>query len=157
MVCCPASKMQDDTSAILHKTDVMIPEREPEAGESMEPKQAIVMRRDLGMRRRKEIAEGAHASMMWLSHRIRKPGFLFTEAEQIWDVRGDSGIRVRYSSTVKVALRTEKESSPEKTRWIVLPSLLIHFVGKLHVSPGPTSQSSVKNADVHGPHGSGAS
>jgi hypothetical protein len=40
-----------------------------------------------------------------------------------------------------VALRTEKQSSPENTRCIVNPSALIHFVGKLAVSPGPTSQS----------------
>ena len=40
----------------------------------MEPKQVIVMRRDLGMRRGKEIAQGAHASMIWLSRRIREPG-----------------------------------------------------------------------------------
>jgi PTH2 family peptidyl-tRNA hydrolase len=50
----------------------------------MEPKQVIVMRRDLGMRRGKEIAQGAHASMIWLSLRIREPGYGFTEAERTW-------------------------------------------------------------------------
>jgi peptidyl-tRNA hydrolase, PTH2 family len=50
----------------------------------MEPKQVIVMRRDLGMRRGKEIAKGAHASMIWLSQRIREPGYAFTEAERAW-------------------------------------------------------------------------
>jgi PTH2 family peptidyl-tRNA hydrolase len=50
----------------------------------MEPKQVIVMRRDLGMRRGKEIAQGAHASMIWLSRRIREPGYAFTEAERVW-------------------------------------------------------------------------
>ena len=34
-------------------------------------KQVIVMRRDLKMRRGKEIAQGAHASMAFVSHRIR--------------------------------------------------------------------------------------
>src|SRR5581483_10036484 len=58
---------------------------------------------------------------------------------------------------VKVALRTAKWSSHENTRWRVLPSALIHLVGKLAVSPGPTSHFSVKYAVVHGPHGSGAS
>ena len=38
-----------------------------------------------------------------------------------------------------------------------LPSALIHFVGRLLVSPGPTSQSSAKKTVVHGPQGSGAS
>jgi PTH2 family peptidyl-tRNA hydrolase len=50
----------------------------------MEPKQVIVMRRDLGMRRGKEIAQGAHASMIWLRQRIREPGYAFTEVERIW-------------------------------------------------------------------------
>ena len=48
------------------------------------PKQVIVMRRDLGMRRGKEIAQGAHASMTWLALRIRQPGYTFTEAELRW-------------------------------------------------------------------------
>jgi PTH2 family peptidyl-tRNA hydrolase len=48
------------------------------------PKQVIVMRRDLGMRRGKEIAQGAHASMIWLSLSIRQPGLTFTEAERRW-------------------------------------------------------------------------
>ncbi len=48
------------------------------------PKQAIVMRRDLGMRRGKEIARGAHASMIRLATRIRQPGSSFTEAERRW-------------------------------------------------------------------------
>lgn len=49
-----------------------------------DPKQVIVMRRDLGMRRGKEIAQGAHAAMIWLSLRIRQPGYTFTEAERLW-------------------------------------------------------------------------
>jgi PTH2 family peptidyl-tRNA hydrolase len=35
-------------------------------------KQVIVIRRDLGMRRGKEIAQGAHASMAWLTNRVKK-------------------------------------------------------------------------------------
>lgn len=34
-------------------------------------KQVIVIRRDLGMRRGKEIAQGSHASMKWLADRIK--------------------------------------------------------------------------------------
>src|SRR4030095_16939899 len=48
------------------------------------PKQVIVMRRDLGMRRGKEIAQGAHASMIWLALRIRPPRYSFNEAERRW-------------------------------------------------------------------------
>jgi hypothetical protein len=58
---------------------------------------------------------------------------------------------------VSVAWRTEKASSPEKTRYTVRPSALIHFVGNALLSPGPTSHSFVKKAVVQGPHGSGAS
>jgi peptidyl-tRNA hydrolase, PTH2 family len=35
-------------------------------------KQVIVIRRDLGMRRGKEIAQGAHASLAWLTRRMRQ-------------------------------------------------------------------------------------
>src|SRR5436309_14631701 len=55
-----------------------------ESNEREGPKQVIVMRRDLGMRRGKEIAQGAHASMIWLALRIRQPGYAFTEAERQW-------------------------------------------------------------------------
>jgi PTH2 family peptidyl-tRNA hydrolase len=55
-----------------------------ESSEEPTPKQVIVMRRDLGMRRGKEIAQGAHASMIWLAFRIRQPGYTFTEAERRW-------------------------------------------------------------------------
>jgi peptidyl-tRNA hydrolase, PTH2 family len=48
------------------------------------PKQVIVMRRDLAMRRGKEIAQGSHASMIWLALRIRQPGFSFNDAESQW-------------------------------------------------------------------------
>jgi PTH2 family peptidyl-tRNA hydrolase len=55
-----------------------------ESHERTAPKQVIVMRRDLGMRRGKEIAQGSHASMIWLALRIRQPGYSFTEAERRW-------------------------------------------------------------------------
>lgn len=38
----------------------------------MAVKQVIVIRRDLKMRRGKEIAQGGHATMMWLSDRLRR-------------------------------------------------------------------------------------
>ncbi len=36
-------------------------------------KQVIIIRKDLKMRRGKEIAQGSHASMAWLSNRVRSP------------------------------------------------------------------------------------
>ncbi|HWM96655.1 MAG TPA: peptidyl-tRNA hydrolase, partial [Streptosporangiaceae bacterium] len=55
-------------------------------------KQVIVIRRDLRMRRGKEIAQGAHASMAWLRQRVMShltPAGVadqvrFTEAERVW-------------------------------------------------------------------------
>jgi PTH2 family peptidyl-tRNA hydrolase len=54
-------------------------------------KQVIVMRKDLNMNRGKEIAQGAHASMAWLSNRIRTSKrengrYLveLSEAERVW-------------------------------------------------------------------------
>lgn len=52
--------------------------------ETAGPKQVIVMRRDLGMRRGKEIAQGAHASMIWLALRVRQSGYTFSDAERRW-------------------------------------------------------------------------
>jgi PTH2 family peptidyl-tRNA hydrolase len=55
-----------------------------------EVKQVIVIRRDLGMRRGKEIAQGAHASMAWLVQRLRSVDTWgtaeanFTPAELDW-------------------------------------------------------------------------
>lgn len=46
-------------------------------------KQVIVMRKDLKMRRGKEIAQGAHASMAFLSKKVRG-GILFTDMEYEW-------------------------------------------------------------------------
>ncbi|MGD0242906.1 MAG: aminoacyl-tRNA hydrolase [Streptosporangiaceae bacterium] len=55
-------------------------------------KQVIVIRRDLKMRRGKEIAQGAHASMAWLRQRImphltqagRADHLQFSPAERAW-------------------------------------------------------------------------
>lgn len=51
-------------------------------------KQVIVMRHDLKMRRGKQIAQGAHASMSFLTRRLQQKGKLeihdFSESEQDW-------------------------------------------------------------------------
>lgn len=51
-------------------------------------KQVIVMRHDLKMRRGKQIAQGSHASMAFLTRRLQKHGQLsmdnFSAAEQTW-------------------------------------------------------------------------
>jgi PTH2 family peptidyl-tRNA hydrolase len=62
------------------------------------PKQVIVMRRDLGMRRGKEIAQGAHASMIWLAERIRQRHVGFSEAERQWLAGAFTKVCVRVDS-----------------------------------------------------------
>ena len=51
-------------------------------------KQVIVMRHDLKMRRGKQIAQGAHASMSFLSRRLQNNGNVsledFTDAQRVW-------------------------------------------------------------------------
>lgn len=50
----------------------------------MNTKQVIVIRRDLKMRRGKEISQGAHAAMMWLIERANRPhicSFSYDESE----------------------------------------------------------------------------
>jgi PTH2 family peptidyl-tRNA hydrolase len=50
-------------------------------------KQVIVIRRDLNMRRGKEIAQGSHASIMWLSDRLRRHLYrnvLLSKEEMEW-------------------------------------------------------------------------
>ncbi|RCS44793.1 aminoacyl-tRNA hydrolase [Bremerella cremea] len=51
-------------------------------------KQVICMRHDLKMRRGKQIAQGAHASMAFLCDKLREKGSIsladFSEVEQIW-------------------------------------------------------------------------
>ncbi len=58
----------------------------------MDVKQVLVIRKDLKMRRGKEIAQGAHASMAWLTNRLRatdgqeigKYQVELSEAERAW-------------------------------------------------------------------------
>ena len=51
-------------------------------------KQVIVMRHDLKMRRGKQIAQGAHASMSFICRRLQEAGSVslndFTDAERAW-------------------------------------------------------------------------
>lgn len=48
-------------------------------------KQVIVIRKDLKMRRGKEIAQGAHASCAFITNRLRKNGQVdFSKAEAAW-------------------------------------------------------------------------
>jgi PTH2 family peptidyl-tRNA hydrolase len=96
-------------------------------------KQVIVMRKDLGMRRGKEIAQGAHASMKFLCDRIRRGGpFFFSDAEDLW----------LENSFVKVCVRVDSEEElleiHQKAKEAGLVSSLIQDAGKTEFHGEPT-------------------
>ena len=68
-------------------------------------KQVIVMRLDLKMRRGKQIAQGAHASMSFLCRRLQNAGSVslddFPEDQQVW----------RRGSFAKVCCRVDSEEA----------------------------------------------
>ena len=76
-----------------------------EATEERLIKQVIVIRRDLRMRRGKEIAQGAHASMAWLRQRVLQglttsgAGLVeLSEVERTWLERSNRKVTVKVSS-----------------------------------------------------------
>ena len=58
-------------------------------------KQVIVIRRDLRMRRGKEIAQGAHASMAWLRQRVMPHLTPAGTADQVQVLGGRTGVARR--------------------------------------------------------------
>jgi peptidyl-tRNA hydrolase, PTH2 family len=109
----------------------------PEPGDV---KQVIVIRRDLHMRRGKEIAQGAHASGAWLASLVAhalETGVVFDvttldEAAQVWLT----------SSFRKVTLQVQTEHDivdlHEKAVAAGLKSHLIHDSGKTEFAGVPT-------------------
>lgn len=105
-------------------------------------KQVIVIRKDLKMRRGKEIAQGAHASMAWLAHRLRAAGLDGTRrppalgaAEIRWLGRGFRKVTVQVSS--EAALRDVHQ----RARDAGLEAHLIIDSGatEFHGQPTPTA------------------
>jgi peptidyl-tRNA hydrolase, PTH2 family len=90
-------------------------------------KQVIVIRRDLKMRRGKEIAQGAHASMAWLRQRImprltsagRADQVQFSAAERSW-----LELSMR-KVTVKVGSETELLGVYDKA---LAAGLVVHMI-----------------------------
>jgi peptidyl-tRNA hydrolase, PTH2 family len=73
--------------------------------EDLSIKQIILIRRDLNMRRGKEIAQGSHASMAFLVNRMRKLSGLDTEvalslrpAELVWITQGMAKVCLKVNS-----------------------------------------------------------
>lgn len=111
-------------------------------------KQALVIRKDLGMRRGKEIAQGSHASMAFLVRRLDAaadlggpapavPGegpleSLFTPAELAWMRGGMAKICLQVSSEADLV------SLHDKARAAGLSSELIRDSGKTEFGGVPT-------------------
>lgn len=64
----------------------------------MNVKQVIVMRHDLGMRRGKQIAQGSHASMAFLSRRVQSGNLKLNPAMEFWLDESFAKICVRVDS-----------------------------------------------------------
>ena len=95
-------------------------------------KQVIVMRKDLKMRRGKEIAQGAHASMAFLSDIITGNEKL-TLSESLW-LNG---------SFTKICLRVDSE---EELRAIDAKARELGITSKVIVDNGKTEFNGVKTA-----------
>jgi PTH2 family peptidyl-tRNA hydrolase len=101
-------------------------------------KQVIVMRHDLGMRRGKQIAQGAHASMSFLCQRLREHGEFrlsdLTAEQQSWLT----------GTFAKVCCRVDSESElMEIHHKAVAAGLEIHLITdsgrtEFHGQPTPT-------------------
>lgn len=106
-------------------------------------KQVIVIRRDLKMRRGKEIAQGAHAAMAWLARRVAAAGLEgagrtlpeFSAAERRW--LGGAFTKV----CVQVASEAELRAVYERARAAGVEAHLIVDAGhtEFHGVPTPTA------------------
>ncbi len=111
-----------------------------EATEERPTKQVIVIRRDLRMRRGKEIAQGAHASMAWLRQRVMPlvthvglaDQVRFSGAERTWL---DGSLR---KVTVKVGSEAELVAVYQKAREAGLVAHLITDRGLTEFGGIPT-------------------
>jgi len=104
-------------------------------------KQVIIIRKDLKMRRGKEIAQGAHAAMRWLTSRIQQPDTQdpshhtmdLTPVEHIW-VKGSFKKVCVYVNSEEELLEIHK-----KARDIGLLSYLVTDRGLTEFGGVPTN------------------
>lgn len=74
----------------------------------MKVKQVIVIRRDKKMRRGKEIAQGAHASMAWLTNRLQRDD-AHPKVQRFWMGMSDEEIEWTKGLFTKVVLQVKSE------------------------------------------------
>ena len=115
-------------SAVRHVDEVA--ERRP-------TKQVIVIRRDLRMRRGKEIAQGAHASMLWLRQRVMPlltPAGVtdqveFSEAERAWLEGSLRKVTVKVGSEQELLAVYEKAIEAGLLAYLITDRGLTEFGG----------------------------
>ena len=85
-----------------------------EESQSPKIKQVIVMRHDLKMRRGKQIAQGAHASMAFLTRRLQARSSIslddFSPSEQAWIMGSFAKVCVRCNSDEELVVIHDKAS-----------------------------------------------
>jgi PTH2 family peptidyl-tRNA hydrolase len=100
-------------------------------------KQVIVIRRDLRMRRGKEIAQGAHASMLWLADRVLQrmtpAGTVsrveFSEAERTWLTTSFRKVTVKVGSEAELMAVYEKAIEAGLLVYLITDRGLTEFGG----------------------------
>jgi PTH2 family peptidyl-tRNA hydrolase len=94
-------------------------------------KQVILVRRDLNMRRGKEIAQGSHASMAFLLDRIENET-PWTENEKLWMNEGQAKVCLQVSSEEELLKFFEEAKAAG------LPSFVIRDSGRTEFAGQPT-------------------
>ncbi len=109
-------------------------------------KQVICMRHDLGMRRGKQIAQGAHASMSFLTRRLQEAGSIslgdFSDVERAWLTRSFAKVCCRVNS------EEELMAIHDKAVEAVLEVHLITDSGKTEFHGEPTNTCLAIGPDV---------
>jgi peptidyl-tRNA hydrolase, PTH2 family len=108
-----------------------------EGAEQRPAKQVIVIRRDLKMRRGKEIAQGAHASMAWLRQRVMPllaPAGTavraeFSSAERAWLEGSLRKVAVKVGSEAELLAVYEKAIEAGLAAYLITDRGLTEFGG----------------------------
>lgn len=96
----------------------------------MTVKQVLVIRKDLRMRRGKEIAQGSHASMKFLAEKLREGCTVsLSPAELEWFEGKFAKITTQVNSEKELLDLHERARQAGLTSWLILDSGLTEFGG----------------------------